>query len=196
MTCIIINNFGTYLTSPISQSSTNLPLAMGFPTLTAGQFAFLTLFDSTNTVFEIVQITNGDVNPPMTRTTPLAWPAGTGVECRVCAEAIEALQIVGPTGATGPGSGTTGPTGPTGKTGATGNSGATGPTSTVVGNTGVTGLTGAMGLTGATGLTGAMGYTGVQGRDTHSRPISAFLRIINLGRLFYYCWYSRGVDLR
>lgn len=105
MGTVIYDNWGTTLSAGITAVATSIPLTAAFPTLSAGQNAYLTLADPTNTILEVIQITTGGSSPTAVRGVNgvnQAWPSGTTIELRDCAEAINAVAAQSGGGGSGP----------------------------------------------------------------------------------------------
>jgi hypothetical protein len=95
---VIYDNWGTTLSAAITASATSIPLSASFPTLPAGSVSYLTLADPTNTILEVIQITVGGGTPTAVRGVNgvnQAWPSGTTIELRDCAEAIAGMSSPG-----------------------------------------------------------------------------------------------------
>ena len=93
----LANNASTTLASGVSSTSTSLTVTTGtgalFPTIGSGDYFYATL-SSSNTVYEIVKVTNrtGDsmgVQRGQAGTSAVSFPAGSRFELRVTKEAVE-----------------------------------------------------------------------------------------------------------
>lgn len=107
-TQLFANNASSNLASPITSQSTQLTIssATNFPVAVSGvSFFALTISNATNTVYEIVYVTNRQgtlltVNRGQEGTTPLAWPTGSIVYASFTAQTFQSF-LQGPNVAQG-----------------------------------------------------------------------------------------------